>query len=115
MMNDFYKTASLKEEPEQLFCTISFNENHPIFQGHFPAQAVVPGVCMVFIVKGLLQNATSRTLLLNRASSVKFLQLLHPASVVDVTVSWKNEADVLVVNARFADAADVFKFSGRFI
>jgi 3-hydroxyacyl-[acyl-carrier-protein] dehydratase len=70
----------------KILAHISIDPLHPIFEGHFPGQPVLPGVCMMQIVRELMTTALSTSLILGEASSVKFLSVLNPLNNADVTV-----------------------------
>lgn len=116
MFSNFYSVSGLEILENGLSCTISFNPEHEIFQGHFPQQPVVPGVCTMQIVKELLQGQTGKKWLLENAGNVKFLQLIIPSVVPTVTITWKEDGEKLFVTALLKqEAADLFKMTGFYI
>ena len=50
LMNDFYTISDLQTEEFSISCKATFNKDHDIFNGHFPGQPVVPGVCMMQMI-----------------------------------------------------------------
>lgn len=115
LMNDFYTIETLKREQNSFSCTVAFNPQHDIFKGHFPGQPIVPGVCMMEMVKELLEQLTDSKLWLRAAGQVKFLRFVTPDTVPVVNVSWQEEATGYNVNASFKnDDGDLFKLSGNF-
>jgi 3-hydroxymyristoyl/3-hydroxydecanoyl-(acyl carrier protein) dehydratase len=55
LLNSFYTLEAAPETtPTRVQATIRLNPDHAIFAGHFPGQPVVPGVCMLQIIKELL-------------------------------------------------------------
>ncbi len=115
LMNDFYNIEYMLREPNSFSCKIAFNTQHDIFKGHFPGQAVVPGVCMMEMVKELLEQQTDKNLWLRNAGQVKFLQLITPDVQPTINISWKETGRSMNVNASFKnDSADLFKLSGNF-
>lgn len=56
LINDFYTTTNVQQNDADYSCLIVFNAGHSIFSGHFPGHPVVPGVCMMEIVKELMQG-----------------------------------------------------------
>jgi 3-hydroxyacyl-[acyl-carrier-protein] dehydratase len=90
LMNDFYRIEGLNTEANTITGTIVFNAEHAIFSGHFPGQPVVPGVCMMKIIKEIMEGAIGQQLLLKSARQVKFLQLVLPDSKVQMHISWKH-------------------------
>jgi 3-hydroxyacyl-[acyl-carrier-protein] dehydratase len=114
LMSDFYTVHELQSSNDRLSCLIVFNQTHRIFEGHFPQQPVVPGVCTIQIVKELLEQQLDRKLILRSASQVKFLQLITPDIVPEVSISWKQTGETYSVNAVLKKDKDLFKFSGMF-
>lgn len=112
LQNSFY---TIESEPEttatSVQATIRLNPDHAIFAGHFPGQPVVPGVCMLQIIKELLENATRQPLLLVKASNMKFLTVLVPTAheVVGVHINFESSEDsILVSEATISSGADRF-------
>lgn len=58
--------------------TIRLNRSHPIYSGHFPEDAITPGVCLVQIGVDLFSHASGHEFQLVKAKNVKFLQLIRP-------------------------------------
>ena len=115
LMNDFYTIQYLQREQNSFSCKVAFNTQHDIFKGHFPGQPVVPGVCMMEMIKELLEQQTDTPLWLRDAGMVKFLQLITPDVEPVVNISWQESNNGYTVNASFKnDLADLFKLTGNF-
>jgi 3-hydroxyacyl-[acyl-carrier-protein] dehydratase len=78
-MKHFYSVTpvSNKENREYTFAVL-LNQTHRIYQGHFPQQPVVPGVCMLLIIRELAENAVGSKLMFTDVSNIKFLSLVDP-------------------------------------
>ncbi|RBL88636.1 MULTISPECIES: 3-hydroxyacyl-ACP dehydratase [Chitinophaga] len=115
--NFYHITATAKEEG-QVNITLELNAAHPIFQGHFPDQPVVPGVCMMQIITETLEDAVQQKVLLQKAGQMKFLNMIDPVKqpLVDVTLTYKVEENGgWKVNATLKREAMTFmKFQGVF-
>ena len=117
LLNNFYTLSELSNEENKLHAVIHIHPEHEIFKGHFPDQPVVPGVCMVQIVKELLEQLMQKKLLFSKGHQIKFLQLLVPAKedAIQVNISWKEEDYQYHVQADFKKNNEaVFKLSGIF-
>lgn len=114
LINDFYKIYDLELSENTMKGMIQFNEQHTIFEGHFPGQPVVPGVCMMQMVKELLEKHFKKSLRLVSTGQVKFLQLITPDLSPEVNISWKEDASGYIVNAAFKLEHDLFKLSGTY-
>ncbi len=115
LMNDFYKIDYINRDQNSVSCKVVFNDEHDIFKGHFPEQPVVPGVCMMEMIKELLEAQTDKLLWLRNAGQVKFLQLITPDVQPTVNISWDELDTGLNVKASFSnEITDLFKLSGSY-
>lgn len=79
LLKDFYKLVSLEKTAENKYlAVILINENHEVFKGHFPGNPIMPGVCMMQIIKELAEQISESTLFMQSLSSVKFMALINP-------------------------------------
>ncbi|CAM3933151.1 MULTISPECIES: 3-hydroxyacyl-ACP dehydratase [Flavobacterium] len=93
ILKDFYKIISLtKNDDHKYVVIILVNENHNVFEGHFPGNPIMPGVCMMQIIKELTEQITERSLFMQSLSNVKFMALINPF----VTPELKLELDITV-------------------
>lgn len=98
---------------------IRFDPDHEIFAGHFPGQAVVPGVCLIHICREVASLYAGRDVLLKETGNVKFLNFIDPHKnpLVSLKGSFKPAADdARSMNAAiFAGDVVFFKFRGVFV
>lgn len=87
LKNDFFSVIKMESEDAGLNAEVVINEAHPILGGHFPGKPVVPGVCMVQMVKELLEERLGSKYSLVRADHLKFLTLIDPRITQD---SWQS-------------------------
>ncbi|WP_121808221.1 3-hydroxyacyl-ACP dehydratase [Mucilaginibacter kameinonensis] len=79
MLKDTFFTFSTPEFDGGLIkTTITLNPAHDIFKGHFPGNPVVPGVCMMQMIKEVLENYSGKKLRLIKADNIKFLSFIDP-------------------------------------
>ena len=79
VLKDFYKILSEEKiSDSKINVTILVNEKHEIFKGHFPGNPIMPGVCMIQIIKELTEKITKQTLMIQTLSNVKFMALINP-------------------------------------
>lgn len=90
LLKDFYKIASLDKNGNQYQALIVVNEKHEVFKGHFPGNPIMPGVCMMQIIKELTEQITGCPLILQTLSNVKFMALINP----EVTPELRLELDI---------------------
>jgi len=103
---------------QKINAVVSLNPSHPLFEGHFPGNPVVPGVCQVQMVKELVEKALDRPLILRESDNIKFLAMINPLMnpVLNITLVISP-----VVGNRFAATATIghgpslfLKFKGTF-
>jgi 3-hydroxyacyl-[acyl-carrier-protein] dehydratase len=118
LKNNFYSIQSQTVSEQSISTIITIHPEHEIFKGHFPGKPVVPGVCMIQIVKELLEAALKTTLLFQKGHQVKFLQLWIPVKeeAITIHINWKAAIENgLQTNADFKkEDATIFKLSGIF-
>ena len=118
LLNDFFHINDLQIEGFDVKATIIINADHKIFEGHFPGQPVVPGVCMMQMLKEILEQVTKKMTNLIKAHDMKFLALIDPGrnNNIQATLKYSMEADgtMMVTAALFKDELTHFKFKGQF-
>jgi 3-hydroxyacyl-[acyl-carrier-protein] dehydratase len=119
LADDFYILRDLRQEERTIFATLVFDPQHPIFQGHFPGQPVVPGVCMMQIIKELLEKALGVQTRLAYADHAKFLSLIDPQKVPEVQAEIKytesEEGALSVVSTLLWEETTFLKYKAQFI
>ena len=96
---------------------IDLDAGHEIFKGHYPGQPVLPGACMLQILKEILEAALGFPIVLSSAPQIKFLNMVDPnrANNLTVDINYKLINDNLVVKASVTSEKTItFKFSGSF-
>lgn len=79
VLKDFYNVLSEEKTGDSKYSiTILINEKHDVFKGHFPGNPIMPGVCMIQIIKELTAAITKSTLIIQTLSNVKFMALINP-------------------------------------
>ena len=91
LLKDFYTINSLeKKDGLKYEAVLLINGKHEVFNGHFPGNPIMPGVCMMQIIKELTEQITDKQLLMQSLSNVKFMALINP----EVTPELKLELDI---------------------
>lgn len=79
LLQDFYTIKSITKNDDHNYVVVIFiNEKHDVFKGHFPGNPIMPGVCMMQIIKELTEQITNTTLVMQSLSNVKFMALINP-------------------------------------
>ncbi|HTE12248.1 MAG TPA: hypothetical protein VK645_14795 [Chitinophagaceae bacterium] len=118
LAGDFYTIVSSFIEADKIQAILKINPEHEIFRGHFPGQPVVPGVCMMQIVKELLETVTGKSLRLHTGLDIKFLSVIDPGKNntihTETNYSVLASGDVNVTARLFYNEITFFKFKGVF-
>ena len=78
LIEGLYTTDHFSFEDNTVNASITLNNDHDIFKGHFPGNPILPGVCSIQIIKELTEKALDRSLFLSVSSNVKFLETVNP-------------------------------------
>ena len=78
LIDGLYVIKKFSVEENKIQSTIELEPGHPVFKGHFPGNPVMPGVCMIQIIKELTEKAMDKELFLSITSNVKFMALINP-------------------------------------
>lgn len=119
LLNDFFFISAEHQEEGVLHATLTLDATHRIFDGHFPGQPVVPGVCMMMMVREVLQaSLEGRTVQLLRADHAKFLSLIdprmHPSVELELRYSAQLENEMKVTSRLYKAEIIFFKYQALF-
>ena len=118
LKNKLFHIDSLEQNDGLIRCAIHIDATHPIFEGHFPGQAVLPGVCMLEMLKEVIEEAYANSYQLETASSVKFLTMFTPPQFTKAVFDIKPVVaadNKLSINATLKFEQHVFlKFNGTY-
>jgi 3-hydroxyacyl-[acyl-carrier-protein] dehydratase len=118
LQNHLFTVADLQADGETVKTNIILNPSHRIFKGHFPNQPILPGVCMMQIVKEVAETHLNKKLKLVLAQDIKFLSVINPEehTVVHIELKINVEDERIKLSAQLQDEATVFfKFKGAFV
>ena len=114
-----YTITSLDHQAPMIYATLLINENNKIFDGHFPGQPVMPGACMLQILKEVFEETLNRQYQLRKADQIKFLTLIDPriTTILQLNISYKptDNNSIYIVADMIAGEAICFKFKGYFV
>lgn len=120
LLENFYTEISSDFNPGNTAafkCEIRLNPEHAIYKGHFPQVPVVPGVCLVQIVKEILMEKTGRELVLASGDNIKFLAMINPREtpVLELAFTLKSSEKGFDAGATFShNGTSYTKFKGSF-
>lgn len=114
----FFTYTNLQAEGDTLTADIALNPAHEIFQGHFPGQPIVPGVCMIQMIKEVLEGHLLRDTKLVNADAIKFLSFVDPNVHADIKLHLKlsqSDKEIKVDAQLINDETKFLKFKAIFI
>ena len=118
LLNDFFTIRDTESSATEIWAELLINSNHKIFEGHFPNQPVVPGVCMMQMIKEILELKIGKETNLLQAADMKFLAVINPQenNLIHASIKYAtDEAGVInIVASLFKDELVHFKFKGKF-
>ncbi len=110
VLENFYKieAKNVIEENKNYSFDITINNKHTIFEGHFPGNPIMPGVCMMQITKDIVESLTNNKLFMKKCSNVKFMAIINPDINKDlnlnITISEEENGNIKVKNStKFKD------------
>lgn len=115
---DIFAITKIEHQSNSVHAALDINKDSEIFKGHFPGQPVVPGACMLQIVKNVLETALNNPLELKKAGYLKFISMIDPNVVreVELEIVYKlDEKEITATAALTCDETVCFKFQGSFI
>jgi len=111
LIEDFYEILEINQTDKELSAKVKLNPEHNVYNGHFPEQAVVPGVMQLQFIKEILENQSGASLLLNRVIQVKYLAPITPdiTSVLNIIITIKSkDRESIRVEAVIKDDKSIF-------
>lgn len=108
LLKDLYKIVSLDNTNEQKhLAVVLINEKHEVFKGHFPGNPIMPGVCMMQIIKELTEQITQSSLMMQTLTNAKFMALINP----EVTPELRLELDITITDDNLVKVKNVTFFN----
>ena len=91
LQDNFFTISTLQNEGNNIAATLSINPSHHIFEGHFPDFPVVPGVCMMQMMREIMEGVLGKKTRIVKADHLKFLAVINPQenAVVDTVLTYK--------------------------
>ena len=117
-LQDLFTISNQSIRKDEFDAVIRFDPDHDIFKGHFPGQPVVPGVCLIHIVKEVAGIIAKREVLLKDGNNIKFLNMIdpreHPEVLFNGSFSFTEDNMLLFKASISLDTRIFFKFKGIF-
>ncbi len=78
LIKGLYSIIDFEQENQKVTAAVKLHKEHEVFKGHFPNNPVMPGVCMIQMIKELTEKAIGKELFLAVASNIKFMAIINP-------------------------------------
>jgi 3-hydroxyacyl-[acyl-carrier-protein] dehydratase len=65
---------------------IALNGEHPVFEAHFAGNPIMPGACIVQLIKELASDYFGRPFFTSAVRNMKFLQVINPSESAEISV-----------------------------
>ena len=118
LLNDFFTIMDTESSASEIWVELLINADHKIFEGHFPNQPVVPGVCMMQMVKEILEQVLGKKTNLVKAADMKFLAVINPQvnNLIHTSIRYSifENGRINITASLFKDELVHFKFKGEF-
>jgi len=118
LKNALYKIIAIDHSDNTINAVLEIDGHNEIFKGHFPDHPVLPGACMLQMVKEVLENEMCNFYQLEKADNLKFLTLVDPQkdNILHLEINYIIEELGTRVTANLATGEGIaFKFQGTFI
>lgn len=116
--NDIFIIEELQHNAGRVDANLILNKTSPVFNGHFPGQPVVPGACMVQLVKDVLVESLGEDLIMQKAANIKFIQMIipgdSPALHLIVTYKLIDNGDISIIAKITIDNVACFKLQATY-
>jgi 3-hydroxyacyl-[acyl-carrier-protein] dehydratase len=80
------------EEQEKDTIKIKLNPEHEIFTGHFPDNPILPGVCVVQMIKEILQQSV-----ISNIGYIRYFQPINPNIIQYLVFSFEREINKIKI------------------
>lgn len=118
LQGDFYTISDLQAADAVIQAELILNAGHKIYEGHFPGQPVTPGVCMMQMIKEIVETVLQRETRLVHANEMKFLLMIIPGENNAIRAQIKytvvESEGIQVTASLLKDSTTYFKFKGLF-
>ena len=113
LLDNFFFILTREAGNKSIKTRIRIDKHHKIFNGHFPAVPIVPGVCMMEIIREIAEQHFGHSFRIEAADSIKFLTVINPVEndevQADIDFEEANNGGVRISATLFAGELIFFK------
>ncbi len=86
LKGSLYRLIKIAAEENLIEAMVELNKMNEIFKGHFPDQPVLPGVCMMQMIREILEAFFQEKLQLRKADDIRFSSMVDPTKDAQLTI-----------------------------
>ena len=94
-------------DAEHIVARHTFSPDADFYRGHFPGNPIMPGVCMMQIIKEITEKVLDKKLFLQTSTNIKFMAKINPNVNPDLSIqiTYSEEEGMLKIknNSYFED------------
>ncbi|HNX06775.1 MAG TPA: hypothetical protein PKL96_04275 [Bacteroidales bacterium] len=90
LLHSFFKIVETSREDDKTVVIVQLEKQHSIYEGHFPGNPVAPGVCLIQMIREVIEVLKDQKLMLAEADEIKFLNIVNPLMVDVLRIEIKN-------------------------
>lgn len=91
--DNFYKIHAIEQTENDYKIEVELLQDHPIYEGHFPGQPVVPGVCTLTIIRECIGKILSKSVSFASIKECKYVSALIPEEGLKIIINLTLAAD----------------------
>ena len=117
LIEGLYTIDDLNSTETEIIAKITINANHEIFKGHFPGNPIMPGVCMMQIIKELIEKVLGKNLFLQTSTNIKFMAKINPDINPDLRINiiYSEEEGILKIkNTSYFEDTLALKLNAKY-
>lgn len=113
--NNFYTINNIEQKSDDTFAVeVTILPEHQIYEGHFPQQPVVPGVCTLTIIREIIGNILSKEVHFASIKECKYVSALIPQEDLRIMINLTiTESKVTAVVERVDNQQAVLKLKAN--
>lgn len=113
--SEFFTITDFERRTDGFCCKVVLSAEHPVYGGHFPAQAVVPGVCTLIVIRECAGVALGRDVVFAAIRECKFVSALLPCDGLTLVLNFSLSESLELKGSvsRFDDAKTVLKLKAE--
>ena len=117
LIEGLYTIEALNNTETEIIARIKLNANHEIFEGHFPGNPIMPGVCMMQIIKEITEKVLDKNLFLQTSTNIKFMAKINPNVNPDLSIqiAYSEEEGILKIkNSSYFNNTLALKLNAKY-